>query len=204
MVVSSVEPQAQCKLLRLSKKQDFWYNSSMPMGHFFIKMIERRASLRETLGVAKEAVSFALDQREKAMFNNDMFMFPWEKAAYFLSLFRPAELRRWIKILSSYKYGQWVFDSVFPRYENPEDYHSTEYEICLDDNPVQVLGWQEQKELFQQGVEQGLKEDWINAGFILRSRERGIDLDCHFFEFAPGTDEQNCLLENQEARRLID
>lgn len=166
-------------------------------------MVERRTSLKETLSVAKEAVRFALDQREEAMFNNDMFMFPWEKAAYLLSLLKPAELRKWIKILSSYKHGQWVFDSVFPRYDNPEDYHSTEFEICRDDNPVQVLGWKEQKELFQQGIDQGFKEDWINAGFVLRSRERGIDLEWHFAQFAPGTDEEKCLLENQETRRLI-
>jgi len=65
------------------------------------------------------------------------------------------------------------------------------------------LGWKEQRELVQQGVKEGFQEDWINAGFVLRSRERGIDLEWHFAQFAPETNEENCLLENQETGRLI-
>jgi len=69
-------------------------------------MVERKAaSLKETLGVAREAVSFAMDQRERAAYRDDMLLFPWEKAIYFLSLLKPAELKRRINILSSYKYG---------------------------------------------------------------------------------------------------
>ena len=166
-------------------------------------MVERRASLRESLRFAKEAIGFAMDQREKAAYRDDMFLFPWEKAAYLLSLLKPAELREWIKILSSYKYGQWVFDSVFPRYDNPEEYHSTEYEICLDDNPIQVLGWQEEKELIQEGVKAGFKEDWINAGFVLRSRERGIDLDLHFAEFSPQENKKDPVLESGQLPKRL-
>jgi hypothetical protein len=165
-------------------------------------MVERKASLWETLRTVKEAVSFALDQKEKADYRDDTFMFPWEKWAYAISILRPAELREWINILSSYHYGQWVFDSVFPKFDNPEDYHSTEFEICLTDNPIQVLGWAEKDELVQKGMDEGFQEDWINVGFILRSYERGIDIEWHFAEFVP--QESKVLKINQLPKKLYD
>ncbi len=159
---------------------------------------ERRASLRETIGMTKGAIRFALEQRERALYNNDMFMFPWERAAFLVSILKPAELRRRINIYSSFLYGCSIFDQVFPKYDNPDPFHSTEAAVCLDDNPIQVMGWAEQEELVQQGVKEGFQEDWIIVGFEERAGERGIDLEWHFSEHP--TEKPTSLIQELEER----
>ena len=97
----------------------------------------------------------------------------------------PWNIKESVRRFSSYNYGRWVLDCVFPKSENPDDFHSTEGAVCLTDNPVQVLGWEDIDRLFEAGIEQGFNGDWIDIGFNRRADERRIDLEWHFFETPP-------------------
>jgi len=54
--------------------------------------------------------------------------------------------------------------------------------VRLDERPIQVLGWKEQKEMINEGIKAGLDRDYINLGFEMQAEKRGIDLEWAFFE----------------------
>lgn len=149
-------------------------------------MSQEKASLLETISIAVKATRYAMARYDDAGWGNDRPpMDLIEKVAFLATNLRPDWLRQQVQILSSENYGRHVLEQVFPRYDNPEDFHSTEWEIRLDEHPVQVLGWAEQQQLVQEGVEMGLDEMWIDRGFVLQSGERGIDLEWHFYQHPP-------------------
>ncbi len=156
-------------------------------------MTERKAGIIDTIKFAKETFDFTIEQANEGRYFYDRYpLSGLEKIFWIISHLKPERLKELIHEYSSYNYGWYIFDVVFPRFKNPEDFHSTEFEICLTDNPVQVLGWKETEELVQQGVaEEGLDEDWINIGFEKRALERGIDLEWHFFSEPRNISKQN-------------
>lgn len=104
-----------------------------------------------------------------------------------LKMIKPGELKRWIQIEHSVKYGASILDQVFTIDDNPDKYNSTEWVIDLIDKPVQILGWEDVDNLTKRGVNQGLNKGWINFGFEVRAIKRGIDLEWHFHKFPPGS-----------------
>ena len=159
-------------------------------------MTEKKASLPETIRFAKEAVVFVTRKTSSAReFNGEYPLIGLEKFFFILDKLRPKELKQVLLIYSSHNYGQFILDSVFPKFDNPEPFHSTEFVVDLSDQVVQVLGWQEQKQMVNDGVKEGLIRGWIDAGFEDRATERGIDLEWHFFEFPrqPKAQESNLL-----------
>lgn len=137
-----------------------------------------------TLKIGRAAIEFMLEIQGRG--NIDLDIPPadtFRKALLILStLKKPTELKSWVKALSSVNHGKWIFDQAFPISENPMKYTSTPLEVNLSEQPVQVLGWAETKELEKKGVDQGLDGDWIQWGFENRADERGIDLEWHFHE----------------------
>lgn len=155
-------------------------------------MTERKAGIIDTIKFAKEAFDFTIEQTNEARYFNDYYpLFGLEKLFWVISHLKPEGLKELIHIYSSFNHGCHILDTVFPRVENPEDFHSTEFVVCLTDNPIQVLGWKDKDELVQQGVDEGLHIDWINRGFEKRALERGIDLEWHFFSEPRNTPKQN-------------
>jgi len=171
---------------------------------------EKRAPLIDTLKIAKEATQFAIKRMQRAKYENGrMPMGFLDKVAFVAVNLKPDFLRRNIRVLSSMRYGRHVFDCAFPRFENLDDYGSNEWSVNLSDRPVQVLGWAEREEMFQQGVRQGLEWTWIDTGWYERSLARGIDEEFHFARFAPepGTRPKSFVeqvLEAEQKQRLLD
>lgn len=144
---------------------------------------ESNTSLIDNVRIAVEAIRCAMKRYDDAGWENDRSPMDFiDKIAFLVKNLRPGWLREQAEILSSINYGRYVFSQVFPRYDNPEDFSSTEFEIKLDEHPVQVMGWAEQKQLVEEGARMNLNRDWIDVGFELESRDRGIDLEWHFFE----------------------
>lgn len=135
---------------------------------------ERKASIRNTVRFVTQSIGFDIERSNEALFLS-------EKVVMALKYLKPSKLRELMLIKSSVNHGAWVFDQAYPGYDNPDDFHSTEHVICLDENPIQVLGWDDCDELKQEGVDEGLRLHWIEYGFKERSIEKGIDLEWHFF-----------------------
>lgn len=96
---------------------------------------------------AWEAVDFRLKIVDEQKHFNDRYplMAP-VKYALMIDTLKLRTLREWMRRLSSARYGEHLFDRVFPKSENPKEYHSCEGMIALDESPVQVLGWEEKDE----------------------------------------------------------
>ena len=141
---------------------------------------------------ASEAIDFTIEETNKSRRFNDRYpLWGIEKISFIVSKLRPKELKKLVNIFSSYNHGKYILDSVFPRNENPDDFHSNEFAVCSVDNPVQVLGWDDYESMITQGVEEGLSEDWITFGFEERAIERGINLEWYFFENPSQVDSQS-------------
>ena len=129
-------------------------------------MKNERASLFETLETIKAAVKFKIERRNTYSYMNDRIpLYGLEKLLFILSTLQPKELKKAIKILSSVNYGRHILTTVFPKIENPQEYHSTEDVIYLEEQPVQVIGWKGKEDLVLEGVEKGFGETWIDYGF---------------------------------------
>lgn len=140
-----------------------------------------------TVEAAKAAIDLKIKSKEHGEFGYKLFLI--EKMVLAFQTLRPKELRKWMNFASSYRHGAYILDQVFPKYENPEPFHSTVTMVDLSDNPVQVLGWNDVEELTKQGIEQGLNRNWIDLGFNIRAEERGIDLEGSFFATPPTRDD---------------
>lgn len=155
---------------------------------------EQRATLAQTLQMVKDAIRFRIGlENGSDMAGNDRLpMTPLQKKFLAISiLLHPSVLKEWIGNLSSFRYGEWILGQAFPKIDNPEPYHSTEFEVDLRDHPVQKLGWKEVDSLKQEGVKEGLDKLWINRGFFSAAEKMGIDPEWHFAQYTPVNEEQN-------------
>lgn len=145
------------------------------------------------------AFEFEFKLRDQSRHENDDYpLNGFEKFQYIVStLLSKEETRLLIQTYSSYNYGAHILNSVFPKSENPEDYHSRDGVVFITEHPVQVLGWDDEKRLIKEGIEQGLNEDYIRMGFELQAEERGIDLEWSFQEHVPGINNSNKLVSEQ-------
>lgn len=147
---------------------------------------KERASLFQTLSIIRDAINFEVERQNRALYEGDRVpLSGLEKLSFILSTLKPEELKRVINVISSVNFGRHILTNVFPKSENPEEYHSRNGEVCLSEHPVQVLGWKEKKHLVQEGVKLGFDEDWIVYGFEDEAERRGIDLEWHFAEEPP-------------------
>lgn len=171
-------------------------------------MTERGSKIINTVEAAKAAIDLRLSLNEERFIiekNWDGFGF-WEKLfikledfSVVLDTLKPKEIKVWIRAVSSVNYGKSLLDEVFPRIENPDEYHSRNGEVRLDEHPVQVLGWEDYKERKERGVkDHNLDRNWIEFGFNKRAGERGIDLEWHFHYKVPGdaVETESKLLKN--------
>jgi len=141
----------------------------------------------------KEAFQFEFNQRDHGRYKNDRYPISIiEKilsvAETFLS---KKKLKELIQMYSSCNYGVHLLNSVFPKIENPDGFHSQNGEVYLNEHPVQVMGWKKYDELIEEGVKSGLNKDYIIFGFEMQAENRGIDLEWHFFEEVPHRNDSN-------------
>lgn len=97
----------------------------------------------------------------------------------------PPHLKQWVKITSSVNFGRHLLEQTFPRDLNPKDFHSTEFEVDLTENPIQELDWDDIDLRKRVGVSQGLYPNWIDYGFEDQAETRGIDPESHLFQYPP-------------------
>lgn len=144
-------------------------------------MLERAKS---TIGAVKGAIEIRIYEAQRYSDLTDSYPpIGIEKALLILRTLRPQELRNWIKVASSVNYGKSLLDEVFPKFDNPDDFHSSEDFIALNENPTQVLGWADYERMIKTGNDSGLIDNWIRTGFCRRADQRGISLEWSFFEF---------------------
>ena len=143
-----------------------------------------KETLFATITAIQDAVRFRLDweNRRRVEWGVEGPLIGFEKVFEAIKTLNPQILKRWIHITSSFNHGKWILDQTFPRSENPQDYSSSDAGIALHKNYVQVLGWDDKKQMVAAGASMGLDEMWIDIGFERRARERGIDLEWVFFE----------------------
>jgi hypothetical protein len=101
-----------------------------------------------------------------------------------------------IQAYSSFNYGSELLHKVFPRNENPTDYSSSEFEIVLDEHPIQVWGAKEYEDHIEAGIQSGLSREYILWGFQKTASQRGINLEWHFHAQVPN--KPNTLFSPQE------
>ncbi len=142
----------------------------------------RENRISTTYHALQEAINLRKKLRDRS--EDDSWTPDWYLV---LSTLKPDKAKKWIHCVSSYNHGAYILDQVFPKSENPDDFHSTEFEVDLSDDPIQVLGWNDVEKLKQEAQKIGLNRDWMELGFEWRAQERGIDLEWHFFATPPQT-----------------
>jgi hypothetical protein len=161
-------------------------------------MKEKPSKLVDSIKAVKEAVELRLSFGDKNGLNVWNYLSFPEKAYInlhklniALQTLKPAELKTWVLAASSVNYGKSLLDEVFPKYENPDDYHSRSGITVLNEHPVQVLGYKEYWEKHQKGIKEfGLIDEYISLGFGRRAEERGIDLEWSFHGEVPKANDQ--------------
>ena len=144
-----------------------------------------------TAKLATEAIKMELDRMDAAQLENDRYPLNiFEKFAYVISQLHPDRLKELIVIMKSLEYGGYILNCVFPKYDNPEEFHSRDGKVYFGEHPVQVLGWKEEEDLIEEGIQSGLLREWVEAGLWRQAEVRGIDLEWSFFEFPPSKDGQ--------------
>jgi len=109
-----------------------------------------------------------------------------EKIALVLNHLRSKQkMENLVLLFNSFNYGAHLLNSVFPKNDNPEQFHSTEFVVQLDERPKQVMGWKEYEEQIKNGVATGLSRDAILWGFNRQAEDRGISLEWSFFPEVP-------------------
>ena len=129
-----------------------------------------------------DAIKFRIQIEEKSRYFSDDYLFGYEKILLALNSLKPKEFKQVVLVYSSYNWGRHILTEIFPRIKNPNNYGSTNGCVNLSDNPIQVYGWDYEKEQTQLGIDKGLIEEWISAGFGAEAEARGIDLEWHFFQ----------------------
>jgi hypothetical protein len=145
---------------------------------------------QSTYEFIKEAFILEFQLTDHARYEDDRYpMSPYEKFRYVVStLLSRRNLQELIHVYNSYRYGADLLDSVFPLKDNPDEFHSRNDIIMLDEHPVQALGWKEYDEIITKGMQLGLERAYIMIGFDAQAEKRGIDLEWSFQQFIPGSD----------------
>jgi len=145
-----------------------------------------RAGIQDTVKLVKEVIEFRLEREdERRYFNDNWPLVGLSRCAFALTTLKPSTLKEEMKIASSVNWGRNILTRVFPKSENPNEYHSRDGTVCLNERPVQVLGWEDRENMIKEGVEAGLDGDWIDYGFEIESKKRGIDLEWSFYKTPP-------------------
>lgn len=77
-----------------------------------------------TIQLAIEALQMGLIRKDEAGRENDrMPLSLREKAAFVLYHLAPERLKELMLEMSSVKYGRYVLNCVFPKFDNPQDFH---------------------------------------------------------------------------------
>ena len=146
-------------------------------------MKERKADGLSPVKYFFEAFNFEVREINRARWENDRWqMTSFEKLLLLVRTLKPSETKELICNYASYEWGRNILTQVFPKAENPDEYHSRNGVVCVSESPIQVLGWQEFDDLKDEGVGNGLKRDYIDLGFNNEAENRGIDLEWSFFE----------------------
>jgi hypothetical protein len=147
----------------------------------------------------KEAFNFKFNRINNTRIEDDDFPLSIiEKVDYIIKTLASKEkTTRLINLFSAINYGADILNAVFPKYDNPEEYHSTDTTVRLDEHPVQVMGWSEYEELIAKGVEDGLDRDEIIGGFFLKAKQRGINLEHSFHSQVPMTKTDTLITHQQ-------
>ena len=134
-----------------------------------------------------DAFKFKFDRIDKGRMESDNFPLTiFEKVDYIIRTFASKEkTKRLINLFSAINYGADILNIVFPKYDNPTEFHSTDTAVRLDEHPIQVIGWKEYKDLISKGVEAGLDRYEIIGGFSLKAEQRGINLEHSFHSEVP-------------------
>lgn len=149
--------------------------------------------LKNSFRAAKEALEFRLayERQEGDLLGESSSppelrgMFFQAKMLIVADTLCPPHLKQWVKIASSVKFGRYLLQQTFPRDLNPNDYHSTQFEVDLTEHPVQELSWDDINSRKAIGRSQGLDPDWIDYGFEDQAETRGIDPEFHLFQNPP-------------------
>lgn len=96
------------------------------------------------------------------------------------------EYQQFLRRFNSLNYGIYLSYSVFPKFENPDEFHSRNGVVALNEHPVQVIGSREYEQRIEDGVKEGLDKRYIELGFDREAEKRGIDLEWSFFSEVPG------------------
>lgn len=152
---------------------------------------------KETVTIIKQALELAIKSKNESRYEWEELppLSGPEKVSFALSTLRPDKLKLWINRASSVNWGKNILARIFPKSENPEDYHSGDGVIRLDEHPVQVLGWEDKDRMVKEGVSLGLSEGWIDRGFESEARRKGLDLEFHFFAHPP-------IIKQEDTERL--
>ena len=160
-------------------------------------MGKEKLNIIPIIKLAAEAFQMELRRFDESRRENDRWPLTIrEKAAFIVYHLKPDKLKEIMREMSSVKYGRHILNCVFPKFDNPDEYHSRSGVVYLDEHPVQVMGWEEQKKLVQEGVDMGLLEDWIEIGFEQQAERRGIDIEFHFHSVVSPKGNQTTPSEN--------
>ncbi len=148
-------------------------------------MVEKERKIN-TLSYLGEAVKFDIELNNRLRYENDYYPMSFlEKILFTLKSLSPKEARILIRNYASFSWGRHILTQVFPKEENPEEYHSRGGVVCLNEHPRQVLGWEDVKRLKKEGVKKALDSVYIDLGFEKEAENTGIDLEWSFFETPP-------------------
>jgi hypothetical protein len=130
----------------------------------------------------RDAFNFGLKGESEAReFNQMNPMTIFDSIGYIAKhILSKEQMKQLVLAFSSANYGAHLLNSVFPAVENPDEFHSRNDVVFLDEHPIQVLGYEEYEKQIQKGVELGLRRDFILMGFNRQAEARGIDLEWSF------------------------
>jgi hypothetical protein len=140
-----------------------------------------------SISFIKDAFRFKIQQRNPARYEGDMYPMSGSEILQLIvtTVLSKEKMKQLICNYSSYNYGTHLLTSVFPKADNPDEFHSRNGVIRLDEHPLQAMGWKEYEQLIEDGVKMGLDESYISRGFEEQARKRGIDLEWAFFAEVP-------------------
>ncbi|KKQ55890.1 MAG: hypothetical protein US75_C0012G0033 [Candidatus Woesebacteria bacterium GW2011_GWC1_38_13] len=137
-------------------------------------------------GYFVNALRFEIQMTDACRRKNDRWSMTLpEKISLLAQSLKPAKAKELIRNYSSFNWGRHILTLTFPKAENPEEYHSRNGVVCINESPVQMLGWDDLKRLTEEGIEKGLDKDYIDRGFEIEAERRGIDLEWSFFDTPP-------------------
>lgn len=146
-----------------------------------------------TLQFIKDAFALEFQTRDEGRMFYDRYPLTFiEKLVIVLDHLRSKpKMEQLVNAYSSVQYGAHLLNSVFPKHENPDEFHSRNGIVMLEEHPAQVMGWDEYKAQIDEGVKMGLDQRYIEFGFEEQAGERGIDLEWSFHAIIPDSRENS-------------